>query len=421
MSRASSLVLLSITIAASIAVASDPVLGPITVTASNPGDQFRPVIAYDAEHDRYLAVWHQEVSGVLQIVGRTVDADGWPLGNSFFITDEATDQTLADVVYLPDVDRYLVVWVNDYFGDGSDHDIRGRLVPWIGLDPSLTPFTINDAPTDQGHPRVAVSPSIHEVMIVWETQDVAAPPVIEAQRWSTSGSSVSPVLTIAADGGSAYLDPRVTWSEENDRYLIVYQRTQAGGDGDIYAAHLSYSGTVLAGDVGIAGFVGEEGQPDVAACEDGYLVVWAGNDGGGTKVFTRPVAADLALGTIVNLSDQFPGQGWPAVACRPASGGYLVAREALFIGDVAGVVGELVDPRGASVAEFNIRGAVVGSSREATRPAVATGDGRALVIWEEDRADLAHQDVSGRWVDLGLFVDGFERGDRSRWSLSQPQ
>jgi len=416
MSRACS-VALSILLAASIAVASDPVLGPVTVTASNPGDQFRPAVAYDAEHDRYLAVWHQEVSGVLQIVGRTVDADGWPLGSSFFITDEGTDQSLADVVYLPDVDRYLVVWVNDYFGDGSDHDIRGRFVPWIGLDPSLTPFTINNAPTDQGHPRAAVSPSIHEVMIVWDTQDVAAPPVIEAQRWSTTGSPVSPVLTIAADGGSAYGSTRATWSEENDRYLVVYQRTPNGGDGDIYAAHLSFSGTVLAGDVGIAGFVGEEEQADVAACEDGYMVVWTGNDGGATQVFARPVAADLTLGAIVNLSDPFPGQGWPAVACRPSSGGYLVAREALFAGSIVGVVGELVDPRGASLAEFNVNVATVGSTREYTRPAVATGDGRALVIWESDRDDLVHQDVAGRWVDLGVFADGFERGDRARWSV----
>lgn len=45
------------------AVWAGPPLGPVTVTASNPGDQFEPAVAWDYEHNQWLAVWEQDVSG----------------------------------------------------------------------------------------------------------------------------------------------------------------------------------------------------------------------------------------------------------------------------------------------------------------------------------------------------------------------
>jgi len=42
------------------------------------------------------------------------------------------------VAYDPTNDRYLVVYIYDVNGDGSDYDLRGRLIPWNGPDRGAT-------------------------------------------------------------------------------------------------------------------------------------------------------------------------------------------------------------------------------------------------------------------------------------------
>lgn len=398
--------------------ASTPAMGPITITASNPHDQFEPAVAYDAEHPRYLAVWQQEdVSGVLQIVGRFVSVDGAPFGDSFFITTGSTNQTDPDVAYDPEHDRFHVVWVDDFNGDGTDHDIRGRYIPWDGPVAHLGDFAINDETTDQGHPSIVVAPApVDQFFITWHTKDTGSPWIIEGQLWATDGSTSSPVLDVASDATLSRVNPEATYSATNGRFVVVYERFATLDEGDVYAANLSFSGTVLATDLGISGFPSDEHQADVVACGDSYLFVWSADGGNGYQVFARPASSDLTLGTTVNLSDPFVAQGNPAAACRPAARDFLVVWEFEATSNFHGIAGELVDPASRSYGSFNVRFVEGTEERDHTRPAVATGAGRALAIWESDRADLTFKDVAGRWIQLDLFSDGFESGNATEWS-----
>jgi hypothetical protein len=406
------------------AVWAVPPMGPVTVTASNPGDQFTPAVAWDHEHNLWLAVWEQDISGIRQIVGRFVDTDGYPIGYSFFITDAALDQTDPDVVYDPGHDRFLVVWTNEF--SASDTDITGRFVPWDGLDPALLPFGIEFPTSLQVAPAIEYAPfPIDEYFLVWENVVGFDPSTIRAKRLHTdSGSDIVPSFEVVGDATYHRREPAVAWNAESGRYLVTYERYQGTAEEDVYAASLSYSGTVFSPDLGIAGFSPEENQIDVAACDGSWMVVWKGGGEPSGSVYARPVAGDLTLGSIVNVTAGNQ-ERWPEVECVPNGVGYFLVFEVTYSNPSGpkGVAGALLGVDGAVNDTFTIVGGVVGQTLDYTRPAVSVGDhqNRAIVVWETDRdGSPALQDLAGRWVEMALFADDFETGNPSRWSATVP-
>jgi len=402
------------------AVWAGPPMGPVNVTASNPGDQFEPAVAWDHEHNQWLTVWEQDVSGVRQIVGRLVSNAGYPLDYSFFITDAALDQTAPDVVYDPGNDRYLVVWVTEL--SASDTDIAGRFVPWDGLDPVQTPFLIEYPTSLQIEPALEYAPfPIDEYFVVWENIVGFDTSTIRAKRLDPdTGSEVGPSFDVVGDATYQRRKPAVAWNGDAGRYLVVYERYEGTAQEDIYAASVSYSGTVFSPDLGIAGYPPEENQIDVAACDGSWMVAWKNGEGVSGKVFSRPVAGDLTLGTAV--SSVYNGESWPAVECNPHGAGFFLVWEAIFGAAESGVVGAFLAADGTIKDAFNVLRPDAGSSLDFTRPAVSVGDyqNRAFVVWQSDREDLVHHDLAGRWVEMVLFADDFETGNTSRWSLTTP-
>ncbi len=402
---------------------AEPPMGPVTVTASNPGDQFEPAVAWDHEHNQWLTVWEQDVSGVRQIVGRLVNGNGYPVDFSFFITDATRDQTDPDVVYDPGHDRYLVVWVNEL--SASDTDIAGRFVPWDGIDPVQTAFLIEYPTSLQLAPALEYAPfPIDEYFVVWEDIVGFDTSTIRAKRlYPDTGSEVGPSIEIVGDATYDRQEPAVAWNADAGRYLVVYERYEGTAQEDVYAASVSYSGTVFSPDLGIAGYQPEENQIDVAACDGSWMVVWKNDQGASGQVYARPVAGDLTLGSGTNLSAPYFGSSWPAVDCIPNGVGFFMVWEQFFSTGTEGISGALLASGGGQVeGAFNVMGSSTVETRDFTRPAVSVGDyqNRAFVVWETDREDLIHHDLAGRWVEMVLFADDFETGNTSRWSLTTP-
>jgi len=401
---------------------AEPPMGPVITTAANPGDQFIPAVAWDHEHKRWLVVWEQDVSGTREIVGRLISNNGDPLTNSFFISESTTHQTAPDVVYDPGHDRYLVVWVHEF--SASDTDIHGRFIPWDGLDPVLVPFAIAYTNSLQLAPALEYAPfPIDEYFLVWEDVVSFDPATIRAKRlYPDSGSDVGPSIEVVGDATYDRQEPAVAWNADAGRYLVTYERIQGAAEEDVYAAAVSYSGTVFSPDLGIAGYAPEENQIDVAACGDSWMVVWKNDQGTAGQVYARPVAGDLALGTSTNVSLPYFGASWPAVDCIPNGVGFFAVWEQSFTTGYEGVTGAFLAGNGTMVDKFNVRAPVGGSVLDFTRPAVSVGDyfNRAYVVWETDRADLVHHDLAGRWVEMTLFADDFETGNTSRWSVTTP-
>jgi hypothetical protein len=415
------IILVFIVVATCGAAFAEPPMGPVTVTASNPGDQFNPAVAADQEHDQWLVVWEQEVSGVLQIVGRMVNRDGYPTTNSFFITDAALDQTDPDVVYDPGHDRYLVVWTNQF--SATDSDITGRFIPWNGLDPAQLAFGIEAPTTLQFAPALEYAPfPVDEYFVVWADIVNFDPATIRAKRlYPDSGSQVGPSFEVVGDATYQRRNPAVAWNADAGRYLVAYERFEGTAQEDVYAAGVSYNGTVFSPDLGIAGYSPEENQIDVAACDGSWMVVWKNGQDPTGAIFVRPVAGDLSLGSSTDVSVN-PNPHWPAVACNPHGGGFFMVWDLVYTDQNFGIRGAFLAADGALRDRFIVMKQTVGETRSFTRPVVSVGDyqSRAFVVWETDRDDLVHHDLAGRWVEMVLFADGFETGDTWRWSLTVP-
>jgi hypothetical protein len=140
-----------------IQAASDaPRLSREIIISALDNEQLPPAVAYNWKHREYLVVWHDKWAvGTRDIRGRRIAADGAVLAEFEIYSNPTRDSAQPAVDYDPVNDRYLVVWIYDTFGDGSDWDVYGRFIPWAGPNPSVTEFPIITWPSKQWNPKVA--------------------------------------------------------------------------------------------------------------------------------------------------------------------------------------------------------------------------------------------------------------------------
>jgi len=89
---------------ASYPVVVDPVVGVALLVAPPTSESnFHPDVAYDADHDRYLATWHRTVGfGQYEVWGRLLDGDGAALTPEFVIGDGTSPSvTYSEVLGIP--------------------------------------------------------------------------------------------------------------------------------------------------------------------------------------------------------------------------------------------------------------------------------------------------------------------------------
>ncbi|MEE4329997.1 MAG: hypothetical protein V2J10_03965, partial [Wenzhouxiangella sp.] len=391
---------------------SAPIQGPSTIAASNRGAQFAPRVAWDPERERWLAVWDQDVEGVRRIVGRFVNKEGFPVGSSFFISDDTVDQTAPDIAYDPLEEQYLVVWVREF--SATDNDLWIREVPWSGPEAGLPPRTLVQPTTSESAPALAYSPDQTEFFLTWQRDDGVDPPAI----WGAPlGQPVPPgVITgmsIASDSTFARQKPRIAWNEQSQTYLIVYERSLPSAQSDVYVSLVEPSGSTVEMDRGIAGFSGDEHEVDVAACGENWLVVWTGEQPTYGDVFSRLVDAALDLGAIRAFGVDEVDNRYPAVACNPHNGDFFATWQQYSSTEGRMIRGAFIDPEGGAPEPFRISDSATG---DATRPAVSVADAeeRAYVIWERDASGIEEQNLEGRWVRMipsygvGGTVDGLD-------------
>lgn len=106
----------------------------------------------------------------------------------------------------------------------------------------------------------------------------------------------------AIDARSIEIAPAVAGVQENPRvaffggnYLVVWQDLRNGKDNDVLAVRVSAAGKVLDSEpLVIAGGPRTQTMPDVAADDQGFMVVWHGFQGDDfqAKVYARRVGAD---------------------------------------------------------------------------------------------------------------------------------
>jgi len=405
-------------------------LGPEQTISSEDYDQWKPDIAYNSLHKEYLIVWH-DASPIFPraIMGQRVDLEGNTIAQ-FTIAYEDTpprDNARASVAYDPDDDVYLVAWSRDYFGDDSDWDIYGRIIPWDGPSPSQAQFSINGATRKQWHPRIAYGGTQGEFMVTWWTEGSGGVhSFCSAQRIAPTGTLVGSDITLPFSATEERVGPDIAYNQARNEYLIVYQRMDDAG-GNIYGVRLTGAGSVIGGDhFGIAAWPDPETVPRVAASRvaDEWAIVWQSADGtGDTAIYARRMWVDGSganlFATPVLISDTTSPERSPDIAAFSESREYLISFEARYTNLYYGILARTLNTQNTMGTEIDIR--VPGTTSDRTSSAVAASPSGWLVAWEHDRDETpTYQDIHARAVNGPLFSDGFETGTLGGWDSHSP-
>jgi len=402
---------------------ADQAMGPEIPISVLDNQQYNPHVAYNSIRDQYLVVWHNFWGGSRDIYGRRLDGEG-NLLSWFTISTGAVDRVQPAVAYDPLNDRYLVVWSYDFYGDGSDWDLYGRLIPWNGPDAGLTEFPIETSTRTQDSPEVAFALTQQEFMVVWNNSGGGVPKDIEGARIQLNGSLVPGGLVAVASGANDRSNPDIAYNLDRNEYLVTYDELGA----DILATRLTAGGVILGGgEFGIAGWPSPESRPSVAACGGGtdrYFVAWQSQfSATDNDAYGRFVTGDgVPDGAPLHFPFTTIDEQEPEVACRSGAAEFLVVWEQQYSSTVGpfGIRGLRVSPSGTFSPEFAVRPVVSGETGVATRPTAVGGQQGYLVAWEHDRQGTSYQDIHGRMVWGWLFSDGFESGNTNAWSSVSP-
>lgn len=387
---------------------ADTHTGSELVISANSNEEYWPSVAYNWKHHEYLVVWHNTWAiGTRDIRAVRVTEEGQVL-TEFTVYENATkDSAQPSVAYDPVNDRYLVVWIFDSSGAGTDWDLYGRFIPWDGPDASLTDFYIITWTSKQWNPKLVYARTMEEYLVVWwnEYSGGSPPAYVSAKRIYADGSGFpsgpnASDLTIS-DASENKVQPDVTYNLTRNEYLLVWRAVSSSND--IWAVRLT--GTLFqlgGGPFSVAGWPASEESPAVAACKaaDQYLVTWQSDvDTGGTDydLYGRFVTGDGILdgGPILIDSTTLPEKN-ADVGCTINGQKYLVTYEQEWTDLRYGITARIVSY------DHSMEPSVVivssGNNADRTKPNVAGGFSNFLVAWEHQQDGTSYQDIHGMLV-----------------------
>jgi len=285
-------------------------LGPVIVISDRSGEDWSPDIAYNSVHNEYLVVWDYVAPGeIIDVYAQRISADGRLL-STFLVASSPYNQSNPSVAYDPIMDRYLVVFAYDYYGDNSDWDINGRFIPWNGPSTSFLDFGICNWTSHQRKPSVAYAQSQQEFLVSWTSEPSGQPKYISVRRvFGVGGFPPGDGFTIS--NGPEYRDNSdIAYNLARNEYFVTWDIDRGSGNLDIMGIRLNGVGSPLLGgdpyhigEFVIAGWPDLEERPAVAACRlaDQYMVAWQSDVGTGIvdyAIYARYLSGEAVLGSV---------------------------------------------------------------------------------------------------------------------------
>jgi hypothetical protein len=358
--------------------------------------QYRPDIAYNPNHDEYLVVWENVwPGGSHDIYAQRISSDGHLL-SWFAVFTGTNNQMQPSVAYDPTRDRYLVTWIYDTVGDGSNWDVVGRLIPWDGPDASLTDFFICTWSTSQWHPKVVYALAQDEFLVVWMTTPSGTPTYISGQRIFGDGTVLPANPFPISNAAEASDFPAVAYNLARNEYLVTWDVANASLD--INGTRLNGTGSHIGGgEFTIAGWPADEEHPSVAACNlaDQYLVTWQSLVDPPTDyaIYAEYLNGDGILVGVHLVDDTTSPQKESDVTCSQGGNKYLIAWQNMYSDGYYGIAARQAYPDQAMDPSFGLIAS--GDEADRTYPAVAGGKVSYLVAWEHERDGSIYQDIHG--------------------------
>jgi hypothetical protein len=294
---------------------------------------YRPAIAYNGQRHEYLVVAHNDWSTGRAIYGSVVtDAGAWQ--NWFWIFESSgKDSVQPAVAYNHQNNEYLVVWMYNANGDGNTYEIWGEILSGDCSTVVKPAFQIITYPNRSfWTPRVAWNSYRNEYLVVWSAMDTSGGfPGVPSDVSSMLLSSAGTIITGRNLATSDYPQQAdVAYNLAKDEYLVVFVRaydtTPPNTSNDVYGQRVSRENAVVGGAIPICTELKHQNTPRVTTNEqDRYLVVWD-HEYGSTDHDIYGQLLDVnghKVDGYINLTIATYNDTHPAVAANGATGEWL--------------------------------------------------------------------------------------------------
>ncbi|AKF08997.1 putative lipoprotein [Sandaracinus amylolyticus] len=371
----------------------DPVISPevgldTPVLSPTSGTKTDPAIASNGSG--YLVVWTETRADTPAVFATRVDASGTVLDPHGILVSGSTSSQAMPAVASDGTD-YFVVWQHA----NADFDVYGARVTSAGavLDPSG--IAVHRTSSQDYWPSVAWNGSHY--LVVWQRAAFADNNVLGI-RVSRDGALLGSAFSISSATG-VQSEPRV--ASNGTDFLVVWRDGRTSGEGDVYGARVSASGTVFdASGIALSTAAGAQLEVSVASNGTGYLVVWSDGRAGGFHYDVYATRVSAAGGVSdpggIAISAGSAAERRPNVA--RAGSDYFVVWSDERAGGGTSVYGARVT----SVGVVRDPGGLAISTRGAT-PTVATNGTALYVTWLASRPPpeaLAANELYGTAVTL---------------------
>ncbi len=399
--------------------------------------QLRPGLAMQPDGS-FVVVWNDsypsggDVNFQPSIEARRFDRDGTPLDDRFQVSAVTYAAYLPAAAPLPE-GGFLVVWssLGSAGDDASADSIQGRRYDSDGR--AMGPqFQVNSYTTAmQQAPRVATSPD-GGFVVTWWSEAAAADSSgrsVAARRFASDGSPLAEEFQVNTTTLGDQFYPTVAMGPEGGFVVVWHSDLDCGQAFPcriIQGQRYSSSGALAGGElqVNTEPPVYFHVYPDVAANEDGFVVVWQSDTSPGSDDSRESIQGRRFTTAGDAIGDQFQvnsiterGQRLP-VAILDRRGEFVVAwrdEDALGYGTV--LVRHFLSD-GTPFAPDLVASFPNEFPTPRSRVRIAGGDaGEFVVAWDNYELPPPFTgDVFARvFRTETIFSDGFESGDVSVW------
>jgi len=346
-----------------------------------------PSVGWDGT--QWVASWTEPATGGLRVSATRISAAGVVLNLNGAPVDDMPPRQEASAVAALSGGGSLVVWQDGRVIAGQAYDVYGSRLATNGLSTPLGSLS-NSAPSQVGA-DVASGPG-GGALLAW-TSMASGQSRILVQRMDSAGQALGQPLELAS--GPSFANANAAWNGAG--WLVTWD-----GTGSVRGKRLDANGVPI--DAQPLLIMPGSGS-DVAAQGDTFLVTALIPEAYPefVDVFSRRVSA--ATGALLDPAPVFVGSSYATDQTVVAyEGGFLVAWE---VHPTHNNPWSNIGLRLVSV--NNVPGAQTSLSSASTynaRPAVAVGDGTALVVWQRNPSSQVNEDVVARLVGPGLALQG---------------
>lgn len=386
--------------------------------------------AFNPVRDEFMVAWTTEQDAFSRDIWARRVAPNGTLLEEFNVASIPGDVLSGpSIAFSPPHDEYLVAYTNWYEGASDRADVQARRVAWDGGWMSGV-FTVTPETAEHIHPSVAYAGQPDEYVVVYSNQWPGDELDLYAQRIRASDGALLSWNAVASDAVWGRLYSKVAHHPGAyggaGGFLIVYQTWSATlGHSIRYKltrTDLSDLFTNPEFEVSNSGNYMFEASLEVGI--DGFLISWWEKSLAGYQVMARRIGVDGApLGDaagfpVSSVYVELPMYQKTAVAYTHLQSFLVLWMHENTPPDLNDIHGVLVAEEWDGTIDEEIE--LSGGNEYIFNPsATCSLMSDCLIVYEWWNAPS--YDIAGRILHLReVFSDGFESGDFSAWSITEP-